>query len=70
MFFIFIKACKKYKFDFTLSTYGKTSMMIRPKNTIENIDISQGYYHGYESNKLFLMAIKEMKRYRKERGYQ
>lgn len=67
MFSIFIKACKKYEFTFALSTYNNLTMILRPNNTFENIDINI-CCHNY--NKLFLKAIKAMKEYRKERGYQ
>ena len=67
MFLIFIKACKKYKFTFVLSTYSSLTMILRPNNTFENIDIDFSC-HNY--NKLFLKAIKTLKEYRKERGYQ
>jgi hypothetical protein len=68
MFLIFIWACRKYKFSFTLSTHGQTAMMLNPNNAFEHIYINQSYYdNGF--NTLFSKAIKEMKRYRKERGY-
>jgi hypothetical protein len=64
MFYIFVRACEKYKFAFSLSTYSELTLTLRPANTFESIVIKQGYY---ESNyfRLFLRAIKEMKRYRK-----
>lgn len=65
MFYIFIKACKKYKFSFVLHAYGKDALTILPNGSFEYIDIKQGYY---ERNyfRLFLKAIKIMREYRKE----
>ena len=67
MFFRFIRACKKYKFTFVLSTYhdGLTMMIVRPHNTFENIKFEEKYLRF---NKLFSKAIKGMKKYRLERG--
>ena len=44
-------------------------MSLKPKNTFESITIERDYF-DYNFNKLFLKAIKEMKKYRRERGYQ
>lgn len=66
MFYIFIRACRKYKFTYAISTYGGLTIVLRPNNTFKNIEIEQKFYRNY--NKLFLQAIKEMKKYRKERG--
>lgn len=63
MFFIFIKACNKYKFSFVLNTYGETSITLKPNNTFENIYVYEGNFH-----KLFVTAIKKMKMYRKNGG--
>ena len=63
MFFIFIKACKKYEFAYALSTYGGLVLILRPYNTFENIEIKQEYYKC-NYFKLFLTAIKKMKAYR------
>ena len=68
MFYIFIKACDKYNFDFSFGTCGKPSMSLKPKNTFESITIERDYF-DYNFNKLFLKAIKEMKKYRRERGH-
>lgn len=65
VFFMFIRACKKYRFTFALSTYGGISLIIRPNNTFENIKFNEEYFN---LNQMFLKAIKEMKKYRKERG--
>lgn len=65
MFFRFIRACKKYKFTFALSTYGGLTLVLRPNDTFENIKFDEGYcYNGY--HRLFKKAIKEMKEYRKK----
>lgn len=63
MFFIFIKACKKYKFSFVLNTYGETSIILKPNNTFENIYVYENNFH-----KLFVTAIKKMRMYRKNGG--
>lgn len=65
MFFIFIRACKKYKFSFMLNTHGDTTLILKPTNTFESINISREHFDcGF--NALFLKAIKEMKRYREK----
>ena len=62
MWFIrFIKACRKYKFTFVLSTYNKLKLTLRPNNTFEKIEIVEEYY-CYK--KLFKRAIKKIKEYR------
>lgn len=62
-FWLFINACNKYGFTFSLSTHGQTAIMLRPNNTFENLYINQDCYNrGF--GKLFSKAIKEMKRYR------
>lgn len=68
MFYIFVRACEKYRFTFSLNAYNELTLTLRPANTFESIIIKQRYY---ESNyfRLFLMAIKEMKRYRKRDGH-
>lgn len=68
MFFIFITACRKYKFSFSLSAYNKFVITLNPNNSFENINIEQEFYNC-SFIKLFLNAIKAMKDYRKERGY-
>ena len=68
MFSIFVNACKKYRFSFSLSTHGQIAIMLKPNNAFGNIYINQGYHDNF--NKIFLKAIKEMKRYRKERDNQ
>lgn len=67
MFYIFIRACRKYKFTYVMSTYMGLTIILRPNNTFDNIELKQNFYCR-DYNKLFLQAIKEMKRYRKERG--
>lgn len=68
MFFIFIIACKKYEFSFTLNAHSRLTLTLYPSNSFESIDIDQGYFN-YNFTKLFLSAIKEMKTYRKMVGY-
>lgn len=65
MFYIFLRACKKYGFNFTLNTYGKDALTLRPNGTFEYIDVKQGHC---ERNyfELFLKATKIMKAYRRE----
>lgn len=68
MFFRFIKACKKYRFIFSINNSNiKLVLILQPDNSSEMIKIKQKYYFDYF--KLFSSAIKEMKMYRKERGY-
>lgn len=62
-FFMFVRACKKYRFTFALSTYGGISLILRPNNTFENIKFNE---ECFNLNQMFLKAIKEMKKYRKE----
>ena len=64
MFAIFVWACKKYGFSFSLTTHGQISIMLTPTDTFESIYVNQSNY-SYNFNKLFLKAIKEMKLYRK-----
>lgn len=66
MFFIFVRACKKYNFTFVLSTYNGISLILRPNNTFENINIEE---YCYNLNKILLEGIKVMKKYRKENSY-
>lgn len=66
LFFRFTRACVKYKFTFALSTYNGFTLILRPNNTFENINLKDEYCSFY---RLFSKAIKEMKRYRKERGH-
>lgn len=68
MFYIFIIACKRYKFTYALNAIHGISLCLHPYNSFGSIDIAQEYYeHNY--NKLFFKAIKKMKWYRKEVGY-
>ena len=68
MFFIFIKACKKYRFSYILNINSGFVLTLHPNNTFETIEIKQEYYEC-SYFKLFLKAIKKMKWYRKEIGY-
>ena len=67
MFFIFIRACKKYKFTYALSSYGGLTLTLRPNNSFENIKVCQKYQYPTHF-KLFLVAIKKMRAYRKSGG--
>lgn len=64
MFFIFIRACKKYKFVFSLSALNGLTMTLHPVDNFSSIIIKQEYYER-NFNGLFSRAIKEMKMYRK-----
>lgn len=66
VYFRFVRACAKYKFTFVLDAHHEISLILRPRNTFENIKISE---NSYCFRKLFNGAIKEMKKYRKERGH-
>lgn len=65
LFFRFARACVKYKFTFALSTYNGLTLILRPHNTFDNINIKEIDFNFY---RLFSKAIKEMKKYRKERS--
>lgn len=58
----FIKTCEKYQFTYALSTYGGLTLVLRPRNTFENITLKQDFG---DYRKLFKKAISEMKSYRK-----
>lgn len=66
LFWRFVRACRKYNFTYVLSTYGSMELILRPNDTFENhtIHVDPGMYQ-----ELFTMAISEMKRYRKEKGW-
>lgn len=68
MFYIFVRACEKYEFDFSVNSSSIQAMSLRPKNTFESITVERDYF-DWNFNKLFIKAIKIMKRYRKERRY-
>lgn len=65
MFFIFNRACKKYEFAYSLNASGESYLMLHPNDTFENIKVSMGYCSD-NFTKLFLMAIKKMKEYRRK----
>ena len=67
MFFIFLMACKKYKFAFSISNYGTLSISLMPNDTFGSIRINQGVGNR-KFNKLLIKAIKEMKKYREKGG--
>lgn len=68
MFFIFIRACRKYKFTFVLNTNNGLILTLHPNNVFETIEIKQGRYNR-NYFKLFLEAIKKMKNYRRGCNY-
>lgn len=68
MFYIFVRACRKYGFTYALGSYHGFLLILRPNNTFENIEIRQEYYRC-NYFKLFLDAIREMKAYRKGKVY-
>lgn len=65
-FWRFERACYKYQFSFVLSTYCGLTLMLRPHNTFENINLSEP---TYQYSKLFNKAVKTMKEYRDTHGY-
>ena len=69
MFFIFLKACKRYAFTYALSSYGGLTLILRPINTFNNVVIEEKFTEFDNYLTLFFNAIKEMKRYREKRGY-
>lgn len=60
----FIRACRKYKFMFILSNYCELSLILRPINTFESVELKERYC-CYRV--IFKRAIKEMKNYRKNK---
>lgn len=60
-FWLFRKACRKYRFSYALSNVSNIRLMLRPHNTFENIELEVKYYNEY--GKLFRKAIKTMKEY-------
>ena len=68
MFFIFIKACRKYKFTFVINANNGLILTLYPSNVFETIEIRQGHYNK-SYFKLFLEAIKKMMDYRKGCNY-
>ena len=64
-FLRFIKACRKYYFTFTLSTYCGLELLVRHSSELHNIKINVDC-NNY--NKLFREAIKVMKEYSNARN--
>ena len=60
MFWLFRKACKKYKFTYALNIVSGSGikLILRPYYTFENIDIDSEKY-----SIIFIKAIKAMKHY-------
>lgn len=63
MFYIFVKACRKYKFTYSLNSINGLILSLRPNDALGSIELKQGFYEKNYS-KLFLEAIKIMKAYR------
>lgn len=56
----FIRACRKYKFSYVLTTCGKLELTLRPNDTFANIIV-----RGDRSySKMFAEAIEKMKEFR------
>lgn len=68
MFYIFLRACKKYKFDYTLHALNDFIVSLHPIDNLGFVEVKQEYYDK-SYFKLFVKAIKKMKEYRKENGY-
>lgn len=67
MFRRFVKACRKYRFSYSINTVYELTLVLHPSGDFYNIEIKQGAYN-WNYRKLFSDAIKRMKDYRKERG--
>lgn len=63
MFFIFVQACRKYNFSYSLNSFNGLTLVLRPNNAFNNIEIKQEPY-SLNYFELFARAIKEMKVYR------
>lgn len=57
----FIRACNRYDFHYALSTHGGTTLILRPRNTFDNITLE---YAFPEYRKIFRDAVRAMKVYR------
>ena len=68
MFYIFLRACKKYRFAYSLHAVNDFIITLHPKDALGFVEVKQEYYDR-SYFKLFLKAIKKMKTYRKEKGY-
>lgn len=68
MFYIFLRACKKYRFSYSLSAVSELTIALHPNDALGFVEVKQEYYDS-SYFKLFLKAIKKMKEYRKEKGY-
>ena len=65
LFWLFQNACRKYGFSFALSNYGiNLTLMLRPCNTFENLEINDNRY-AYRA--VLKQGMKLMKDYRKGR---
>lgn len=61
-FWLFLRACKKYKFTYSLYSYCDLRLDLMPINTFEHIKVKENCYNK-NYNKLFIKAIKIMKEY-------
>ena len=68
MFYIFLKARKKYRFSYALHAVNEFIITLHPKDALGFVEAKQEYYDR-SYFKLFLRAIKKMRAYRKEKGY-
>lgn len=67
MFYIFLKACKKYRFAYALHAVNEYIITLHPKDALGFVEVKLEYYDR-NYFKLFVKAIKKMKEYRKEKG--
>ena len=68
MFRIFVLACKRYKFTYTLYANNGLTLTLHPNNTFYSFSVKQEYYNR-NYFKLFYEAIKKMRLYRRENAY-
>ena len=59
IFWLFINACKKHKFCYSLNNNNGLSIMLYPYYRLDRIEI-----HDYSYIILFIKAIKEMREYK------
>lgn len=64
MFYIFLRACKKYRFSYALHAVNEFIITLHPNDALGFIEVKQEYYNR-SYFKLFLKAIKKMRAYRK-----
>ena len=64
MFVIFLAACRKYKFTYSINANHGLTLHLYPDNMFGFFEVKQEYY-ARNYFMLFLEAIKKMKDYRK-----